>query len=104
MAQPQIPQEAAPSAPQAGAAPAPGGEQGGGGKLAALMSDTFKNLAMLAEMAGAAGDEAMAQKLGAVKAQFESILDGGEEAPAAGPAKGGAVPMEAGAAQVRPAL
>lgn len=100
MAEPQIPQEASAGAPQ-GAAPAPGGEQQGG-KLASLMSETFKNLSMLAELAGAGGDQALAQKIGAVKAQFESILDGGDEqaqAPGSGP-----VPMEAGGAQVRPVV
>jgi hypothetical protein len=100
-----IPSEA--GAPQAGAAPAPGGEQdtGGGGKIASLMQDTFKNLAMLSELAGQGGDQSLAQKIQAVKAQFEGILDGGgEEQGPPGGAPSGPVPMMAGAAKVRPVL
>jgi hypothetical protein len=97
-----LPPEAPQGAPAPGPeAPAPGGEEAQGGKVAALMSDTFKNLSMLAELATSAGDQAMSQKLQAMKAQFESLLDGGGDAPQAG---GGQVPMEAGGAQVRPVV
>ncbi len=99
MAQPPIPSEAAPGAPAPESAP---GESQGGGKLASLMSDTFKNLSMLSELVGAAGDQAMGQKLQAIKAQFEALLD---DAPSpAGPPPGSPAPMEAGGAKVRPAL
>lgn len=101
----QIPSEAPQGAPAPGAdAPAPGGEGGGGGKVASLMQETFRNLATLAELAGQSGDQGLAQKLQAVKAQFEGVLDGGGEQGPAAPAQSGPVPMEAGAAKVRPAL
>lgn len=101
----QIPSEANPQAPAPGGAPAPGPDQGGegGGKVASLMSDTFKNLAMLSELIGASGDQAMAAKVQKLKADFEALLDGGGEDQGA-PMAGGPVPMEAGGAKVRPAL
>lgn len=93
----EAPMPAQSPAPAQGAE-APGADAGGG-KIGSLMSETFKNLAMLAELAGAGGDQALAQKVAAVKAQFEGILDDGP-----GAAPGGPVPMEAGAAKVSPAL
>lgn len=102
----QIPSEA--GAPDAGAPqPAPdagAGPDNGGGKIAPLMQTIFKALGELEQLV--AGDPGISQKVAGVKAQFESILDGGGEAEQGGPPakSSGPMPMMAGAAKVRPAL
>lgn len=96
MAQPPIPAEA-------GAQAQPAESQGDapGGKISAALAQAHQALSLAAELLSAAKSP-LGGQLAAMKAQLESLVDGGDEQPA--PQGGGPVPMEAGAAQVRPAL
>lgn len=91
--------------PEAGAPAQAGAEQPGaaaGGKFAQALAEAHKSVSLVAELA--ASDPAVAQKLAAAKAAIESVLDGGGDEGAQAPRGASPMPMEAGAAKVRPAL
>ena len=103
MEMPKAPPAPMPQGPEQGQAPR---QPGGATQLVGDVHDKLMDFADL--LSKAKGMEAESQKLGAIISQFQALVEDlgqgpGEQKPAA-PQAPGAVPVEAGAKDVRPAL
>jgi hypothetical protein len=107
----QPPTGGAPAGAPESESPAAESQEHGGGPATQLVSQIYSGLSKLTQMIAQSGDDATAQKAGALLQGFESLVEElgatpGGEAPAPAPGAGGSgpVPAMAGHGDVKQAL